>query len=195
MRAVIDACHICASLKHVPDCLSKQSTGDPPVGVGVSSAADVPKRNRQLILLLRETVTSYTSTAFIDDEKYVTLCNTLIRLCCDIRPTEGPPAIVRVDSAPGFMAQKKDCTLTQFHICIEIGRVKNVNKNLVAEQAIQELQHGLQQQDSTGGSVTSLTLALATNRLNSRIRSRGLSKCGFNVITYPTNNYRCLIAI
>ena len=47
-------------------------------------------------------MTSYTSTALNDDEKHVTLFNTLIRLCCDIRPTEGPPAIVRVDPAPFF---------------------------------------------------------------------------------------------
>ena len=45
VRAVTDACHICASLKHVPDCLSKQSTSDPPDGVGVSFAADELKRN------------------------------------------------------------------------------------------------------------------------------------------------------
>jgi hypothetical protein len=60
IERVTAACHHCASLKKVPHSLTLQSTCDPPDAVGVSFAADVLKRERQLILVLRETVTSYT---------------------------------------------------------------------------------------------------------------------------------------
>ncbi|CAC5413940.1 unnamed protein product [Mytilus coruscus] len=55
-----DSCHICASLKRFPKSLVEQSSEDPPDLVGISYVADVLKRNRQLILVVRETVTSYT---------------------------------------------------------------------------------------------------------------------------------------
>ena len=52
---------------------------------------------------------------------------------------------------------------------------KNPNKNPVAERAIQELEFELLRQEPLGGAVSSLTLAIATDALNSHIRSRGLS--------------------
>ena len=58
---------------------------------------------------------------------------------------------------------------------MEFGRVKNVNKNPVAEQAIEELRHELLCQDPIGGATTPLTLSIAVAHLNSRIRLRGLS--------------------
>ena len=46
-----------------------------------------------------------------------------------MRPPDGPRAIVRTDPAPGFQALVKDDLLASSILCIEIGRVKNVNKN------------------------------------------------------------------
>jgi len=51
-------CHPCAALRHVPHAVIEQSTFDPPAAVGVSFAADILKQSRQLILVLRECVTS-----------------------------------------------------------------------------------------------------------------------------------------
>ena len=56
-----------------------------------------------------------------------------------------------------------------------IGRVKNLNKNLVAERAILELEEELLKQEPTGGPVSQLGLAIAVALLNSRIRYSGLS--------------------
>ena len=53
--------------------------------------------------------------------------------------------------------------------------MKNPNKNPVAERAVQELEDELLRQEPSGGSVSSLSLAIATARLNSRIRYSGLS--------------------
>ena len=92
-----------------------------------------------------------------------------------MRPMDGPPAIIRTDPAPGFKALVNDTSLHQHRITLELGHAKNPNKNPVAERAIQELEFELLRQEPRGGAVSSLTLAVATAALNSRIRSRGLS--------------------
>ena len=57
---VTSSCHHCASLSTVSTTVVKQSTNPPPETVGISFAADVIKRAKQFILVLRECVTSYT---------------------------------------------------------------------------------------------------------------------------------------
>jgi len=74
-------CHPCAALRHIPHAVIEQSTSDPLAAVGVSFAADILKQPRQLILVLCECVTSYTSTLLVVDEKHGTLCDGLIQLC------------------------------------------------------------------------------------------------------------------
>ncbi|XP_069110407.1 uncharacterized protein [Argopecten irradians] len=170
-----DSCHMCASLKKLPRTLIHQSSEQPPDAVGVSFAADVLRRNRQLILLLRETTTSYTSACLILDEKRETLRDGLLRLALELHPLDGPHAIIRVDPAPGFMSLRDDTILHRFRIEIEVGRIKNINKNPVAERAIAELEDELLRQEPGGGPVTELALATAVARLNSRIRGSGLS--------------------
>lgn len=170
-----ESCHTCSSLHKFPDKLIEQSSEDPPEAVGMSFAADVLKRNRQLIFVVRETVTSYTAACLIDNEKHETLRDALARLVMELHPLDGPIAIVRVDPAPGFVALKDDSLLQQLRIGIEIGRIKNINKNPVAERAIQELEEELLQKEPGGGAVTQLDLSIAIARLNARIRFSGVS--------------------
>lgn len=47
----------------------EQSSDPPPDVIGINFAANVIKQNRQLILVLRETVTASTAARLIDDEK------------------------------------------------------------------------------------------------------------------------------
>ena len=159
----------------MPHSLTLQSTCDPPDAVGVAFAADVLKRERQLILVLRETVTSYTRATIIDSEKKDSLREALISLCIELRPFDGPIAVIRTDPAPGFGALVNDELLQSNRMTIEIGRVKNVNKNPVAERAVQEVEEELLKQNPSGGHVSALALAITLACLNSRIRSRGLS--------------------
>ena len=172
---VTDGCHQCASLRTVPNLVTPQSTGDPPDIVGTAFAADVLRRARQYILVLRECVTSYTVTCLLDDERQDTLRDALLRLCVELRPLDGPPAVIRTDSAPGFAALRNDQQLRDLRLTLELGRVKNPNKNPVAERAIRELEDEIVRRDPAGGKISALTLSLATARLNSRLRSRGLS--------------------
>ncbi|XP_071110370.1 uncharacterized protein [Haliotis cracherodii] len=175
INTVSKSCHRCASLRKTPHVVVDQSTSDPPETVGFAFASDVMRRERQLILVLRECVTSYTAACIITDERGSTLCEALIRLCIEFRPLDGPHAVIRTDPAPGFSSLVTDERLQQHRITLEIGRVKNVNKNPVAEKAIQELEDELVRQDPVRGPTTPTALAIAVARLNTRIRSRGLS--------------------
>ena len=175
VEQVSDSCHTCASLKRFPKSLIEQSSEDPPDIIGISFAADVLKRNRQLILVVRETVTSYTSTCFINDEKRDTLRDALIRLLVALKPLNGPNVVVRVDPAPGFRSLQDDPFFKQFNISIEVGRVKNPNKNPVAEKAIAELEDEILREERGESPISELSLSVATARLNSRLRQRGLS--------------------
>ena len=169
------SCHLCASLKKIPSHIIQQSTSEPPAAMGVSFAADVIKRNRQLILVVRETSSSFTTSCLIDDERRDSLRAGLLRLCLELRPLSGPHAVVRVDPAPGFASLVHDDELRRHHILVETGRIKNVNKNPVAEKCIAELSDELLRICPEGGAITPLTLAIATANLNARIRDRGLS--------------------
>ena len=175
IERISKACHLCASLQTIPHSLKEQSTCEPPTASGISFAADVIKRERQNIFVLRETVTSYTAACFIDNEQRCSLRSALIRLCVDLRPLDVPLAVIRTDPAPEFVALSKDDLLHQHRMCMEVGRVKNPNKYPVAEKAVQELEDEILRQDPAHGSVSDLTLCLAVARLNSRIRSNGLS--------------------
>lgn len=84
---VSEICHTCASLRKLPEPLMQQNTEDPPEAVGISFAADVLKRWKQSILVLRETTTSFTSASIIPDEKNATLRDNLASFMRCTSPT------------------------------------------------------------------------------------------------------------
>ena len=171
IERLTDTCHTCMSLKSIPTTLIEQATTDAPEAIGVSFAADVIKRNRQLIFVVRETLSSNTSTCIVESERHDALRDCLAHLCMELRPLEGPPSIIRVDPAPGFVALVND-PMTQR---LEIGRIKNPNKNPIADKAESEVEDELLRQEPGGGPVSLLIQAIATSQLNSRIFGRGLS--------------------
>ena len=125
-----------SSLKKFPGALASQSSDDPPEVVSLSF---VIRRCRQLILLLRETTTSYTVSCIVPEEKSDTLRDALTRLVVGLHPLDGPQAVLRVEPAPGFVSLKNTSTLQHLGVSIEVGRIKNMNKNPVAEKAVQQL--------------------------------------------------------
>ena len=62
------SCHQCATLKQFSCMLVEQSTCHPPEAVGVNFVADVIRCQRQFILVLRESVTSFTCACIVDSE-------------------------------------------------------------------------------------------------------------------------------
>ena len=127
---VSDSCHTCASLKKFPTSLTSQSSEDPPEVVGVSFAADIIRRCRQFILLLRECATSYTTSCLVPDEKSDTLRDALARLVVGLHPLDGPQAVIRVDPAPGFVSLKNTHALQHLGVSVEVGpRQKHQQKS------------------------------------------------------------------
>ena len=122
-----------------------------------------------MLLVLRESVTSYTTALLIENEQHHTLREGLIRLCIQMRPLDGPTAVIRTVPAPGFKALVHDQLLHHHRITIELGSPKNTNKNPVAERAVEEVESELLRQNPLGGTVSQLTLDVATATLNSRI--------------------------
>jgi hypothetical protein len=169
------SCHQCESLKTIPIYLHPQSSTPPPSVIGVSFAADVMRRYRQCVLVLQETVSSYTLSAIIDNEQHDQLRNAILIMCATVRSHAHGGVTIRVDSAPGFVALVNDAILASHGIKIVVGRVKNPNKNPVAEHAVEELGLECLQVSPEGGPISKVTLALATANMNSRIRRSGLS--------------------
>ena len=122
------ACHQCQAIKSIPLYLRPQSFTQAPTVVGSFFAADVIRRYRQYILVLRETVSSYTLSSLMDGERHDQLRNTLLSVCAELRLLGDNPITVRVDPAPGFVALVNDSDLARHGIRLEIGHVKNVNK-------------------------------------------------------------------
>ena len=173
--SITSGCTQCSSLRKTQHFVIEQTTSEPPDAVGITFAADVMRREKQLILVVRECVTSYTAACVIEDERADTLRSSLVQLCIAMRPLDGPHAIIRTDPAPGFQALVNDDLLASSRLCIEIGRVKNVNKNPVAERAVQELREHILRLDPTARAITPVSLALAVASVNSTIRQSGLS--------------------
>ena len=189
-------CHTYASLKKFPDQRLQQSPETPTEMFECSYAADVLKRNQQLILVLREweCVTSYTKTRLIPDERGGTLREAILTIILDLHPLDRPPAVIRVDPAQEFIALRNDEILHRFRISLDIGCMKNINKNPVAEKAIGELEEELLCQVPSETSVSEFSLAVATLRLNSHIASLVCPTVnyGHNEASLQMNKYLCL---
>ena len=138
-------------------------------------SADVIKDNGQLILVLRESVTSYTAASFIPDEKSTSLRNGLIAVTTHMRSPRSPVSTVRTDPASGFRSLVNDAALKALSLQVELGEAKNPNKNPVAEKAIEELRFEIVRLQPSGGKISPTILARAVSNLNSRIRHNKLS--------------------
>ena len=86
-----NSCHTYLSLQKCPDSLVKIASEDPPESIEVSFAADRLKRDRQLTLLLRKTVTSYTAACIVSYEKQTTLKEASAYLATELHPLDAPP--------------------------------------------------------------------------------------------------------
>ena len=114
-------------------------------------------------------------STLLPDERHDTLRDALISKCINMRPLDGPLAVIRTNPPSCLMALDNDSVYHDHKIVLEIGRVKNRNKNPAAERAVQELELELLQRDPHGGPLSPVVISVANATLNSRIRSRGLS--------------------
>jgi hypothetical protein len=122
---------------------------------------------------MRDNFSSYTTAKLIPNETADTLRCAIIETTAELKSPQG--AVIRVDGAPAFQSLSQGQTLAHHGLSLEIGRLKNINKNPIAEKAIQELETELRKQHPSGSPISSADLALAIATLNSRVRDRGLS--------------------
>ena len=113
-------------------------------------------------------------STLLPDERHDTLRDALISKCINMRPLDGPLAVIRTNPPSCLMALDNDSVFHDHKIVLEIGRIKNRNKNPAAERAVQELELELLRQDSHGEPVSPVVISVATATLISRIRSSGL---------------------
>ena len=189
IKSVVDSCHQCTALKSVPKEVFVQSASPSPEAPGKLFASDVIRRNQQKIFCIRDVHSSFTIASLIPDETANALQSALITTTASLR---APRCSVRVDTAPGFQSLKNDPQLNAHGIGLDFGRVKNANKNPVAEKCNQELEIELLRIDPSGAPVSAVTLQDAVHMLNSRIRNRGLSAreilfCRDQVTSMPLN--------
>jgi len=121
-------------------------------------------RTKQKIFLLRDVFSSFTAAKLIADEKSTTLRDVIMETTADLKSPHG--AVIRVDGAPAFISLANDPFLRQNGITLEIGRLKNINKNPIGEKAIQELEMELRKQHPSGSPLTPASLAIAVSTLN-----------------------------
>lgn len=76
--SITAACSQWLTLKKLTHFANQQTTSDPPETIGNTCAADVMKREKQLIFILRECLFSYTTALLIEDEKAKTPCLAVI---------------------------------------------------------------------------------------------------------------------
>jgi hypothetical protein len=171
---VANACDVCTALQYVPSGLVEQSSEPPPSHVGSSYALDLMKRYKQLILILRETVTSFTGTMIVHSERKEDLRSAIIVMCSSMKSCS-MMIEVRIDNAPGLVPLVNDEFLLDHGIKLILGRIKNPNKNPVADKAVEELGNEILRISPEGGPISQTTLAVATSLCNSRVRRDGLS--------------------
>ena len=87
----------------------------------------------------------------------------------------GTGATIRFDCASGFQSLVGEKALLNYGVRLQLGRTKNVNKNPVAEKAIEELECELRKTKTRGELISSTDLSRALRTLNLRIRQRGLA--------------------
>jgi hypothetical protein len=167
------ACAQCASLKQLPKEVVNFSTSVPPTSPGSFFACDILCRSRQKIMVIRDSFSSFTTAKLIPNEQSDTLRNAILESTAELKPDNG--ACIRVDGATAMQSLVTDSILAKHGLTIEVGRLKNKNKNPIADKAIQELEHELKKAYPNGGPVSSSSLALVVATLNTRVRNRGLS--------------------
>ncbi len=175
-REITTACKLCpqcASMVHFPREIEEFSTTDAPQTLGTHFACDVLRRTRQFIFVVRDSFSSFTITKIIPDERAETFKSALIECTAELKSAAG--CCVRIDAAPGFSPLVNDKDLCNAGITLDVGRLKNRNKNPIADKAIQELEGELKRVYPDGRPISSAGLSCITATLNKRVRNRGLS--------------------
>ena len=177
VNEVSDNCDSCAAVKLLPKEIFSESTGEID-GFAANFTADVIERNGQKILIVREKLSSFTMTKFIDNQKADTLKEALISLIIDLIPQSG--AVIQVACATAWTALstqslEENSDLKKLNIRIDLGRHANKNKNPIIDNACKEFHKEILRLKPEGTPITEIERSIVTANINKRIRKSGLS--------------------
>ena len=161
----------------MPKELFSESTTPTPT-FGKNFSADVIKKDGQLIFICREKLSQFTSSKLIPDETADSLRDGIITAVLEFMPEDG--ATVQVDCAPGLQSLAAESKLDgsilkKLGISVDLGRMLNPNKNLIAENCIREFHKERLKLNIPGGKLSEINRAIITKNMNSHIRERGLT--------------------
>ena len=168
----VNSCLACAANRDKKHTIQPMSSVEPPKFFGEQFAADVIKRNKQKILLLRETATSYTWAKLVPSEKAVALEEGFRHLFAQVRPPNAArPSTCRVDNAKSLESITLNKKLEDLGVAFDLGNKANKNSNPVAEKANKEMHAALRSTlPNTGSKISEAQLQAAVANLNAKPR-------------------------
>ena len=107
----MDNCHLCTSLKPLPEAILPEST-TPPEKFGTRYAVDVMKRGGQNILFVVELLTQFCWVKIVNSEKANDLLCAILEAVVPCMHPQG--AIIRSDGAPGYQVTEEAESITRF---------------------------------------------------------------------------------
>ena len=173
IKTIVNGCAQCSALRSMPKEVPTFTSSQPPSSPGVAFACDIMCRARQKIIVYRDVFSSFTLARIIANEQKESIRNSILECTAELKAPNG--VSIRVDGASAMQSLRNDPILQANGIVIEVGELKNINKNPIAEKAIGELEREIRKAQPEGGPISSHLLALTVAVLNRRIRNRGLS--------------------
>jgi hypothetical protein len=164
-------CYQCKVQAVLPKPLSNHTACTEVSHPGQYFHADVIRREKQKILILRDNFSSLAAATFIPTEQHQHLKAGIITLASPIRLAHD--VSIRTDNATGFQALAKDKDLSELGITIILADSHNKNANSVVDRACRELEMEITKLQPQGGEISDTILARAILILNTKIRRHG----------------------
>ena len=167
----VQSCTLCAAKRDKKNLPPPMSSVQAPAHFGEQFATDIISREKQKILVLRETATSYTAAKFVKNEQAKTLESGLRQLFAQFRPpNQARPTICRIDNASAFKSLAGKISLADIGVELDLANPNNKNSNPVAEKANREMHKAILTVAPQGGKLSESDLAAAVSILNSKPR-------------------------
>ena len=163
-------CYRCKTTAALPKTCSNHTACTEVNHPGQYFHADIIRRERQKIFILRDNFSSLTAAMLIPSEQAEDLKEAIINLTSPIRMASS--ITVRVDAAMGFQALTTHQDLKQLGIDLQIGDSHNKNSNAVVDKACAELETEINKLQPAAGLITLATLAQAVLFVNQLIRRK-----------------------
>ena len=175
LSSLYEQCFTCQSVQKLKPS-SVYAPPQSPSHPGSHLQADVLRHERQLILVITDLFSNFTTSAFVASEQKQDLINSLIQTTTPIRRAANIQ--IRTDRAPALqaLARNKDPDLLQIGIQIILPDTShNKNSNAKFDKILQELHTEIRKIVPQSRPLTNADLAQATSALDNRIRKAGFT--------------------